>query len=224
MKLNLECSPSLTMSIPISSCLRTTSETESLIPRASAARSCAPPVSLAYNVAAMPGCRGRLPTCVVRILSSLRFTVPSFLGLSILARSRVEARDVASSLRRPSRFCRSRALPGGLPRFYSCDLSVLGPDRNVSPHKSSKWLARQVVRLGADLLQASDERFVRYDFVESAGHLLDDIARQVGRAEHTHPRQHLEIRNHRLMKCRSVRQSRVADLRTDGQCDDSLGF
>src|SRR4051794_37827336 len=78
MKLNLECSPSLTTSMPSASCRRTTSDTESLIPRASAARSCSRPASLAYSKGAIPGGRGRLPTWVVRIRSSLRFTVLSF--------------------------------------------------------------------------------------------------------------------------------------------------
>src|SRR5512132_849110 len=66
------------MSTPASACLRTTSATASAIRRSSASAATGTPSSRAYMMRTRSSGRGRLPVCVVRNRSVLRFMDGSF--------------------------------------------------------------------------------------------------------------------------------------------------
>ena len=75
MKLGLLISPSLTISMPASTCLRTISRTLRASAFSYAASSTLPPSKRACSAASMSAGRGRLPVWVVRMRSVLRFIV-----------------------------------------------------------------------------------------------------------------------------------------------------
>src|SRR6266545_2142026 len=188
-KLGLPSSPSLTMSMPASACFATHSDTAERTRSANTFSSTASPFSRAWSMARRSAGRDKLPVCVVKMRSVLRFIQPHIRGSanSPMLHSRERPGHAPQRLRRPPRspcaYRNAREALGAVAR----DEHRIGDRRAPAIPTSETRLQHEHHALGERSSLAGPQT---RRFVEPAADAVAGVAR---RAEAVCPRRHAAV-------------------------------